>query len=78
MEDHLLLQRGEAEGEVLDVLPQAEGEVLPLFAQSLQRGAADAVNADVRHGDGVPGVFGGVLVRERHLHLLRNSRDDGL
>ena len=32
VEDHLLLQRGEAEGEVLDVLPWVEGEVLPLFA----------------------------------------------
>ena len=32
VEDHLLLQRGEAESEVLDVLPWVEGEVLPLLA----------------------------------------------
>jgi hypothetical protein len=35
MEGHLLLQRGQARGEVLDLLPETEGEVLPLLAQSL-------------------------------------------
>jgi hypothetical protein len=32
VEGHLLLQHGQAKGEVLDLLPGTEGEVLPLLA----------------------------------------------
>jgi hypothetical protein len=69
VEGHLLLQRGQAKGEVLDLLPETEGEVLPLLAQSLQRGSADAVDADARCGDGVPRLLGRRLVREWGSHL---------
>jgi hypothetical protein len=55
-----------------------EGEVLPLLAQSLQRGAANVVDADARRGDGVPGLLGGLLVREQRAHLRWYSGDDGL
>ena len=78
MEDHLLLQRGEVEGVILDLLPRMKREVFPLLAQPLQRGAADTVDADACRGDGVPRLLGGWLVRERHLHLRRNSGDDSL
>ena len=78
VEDHLLPQRGEAEGKILDLLPRTKGEVFPLLAQPLQRGAADTVDVDACRGDGVPRLLGRELVRERHLHLRRNSDGDGL
>jgi hypothetical protein len=78
VEDHLLLQRGEVEGVILDLLPRMKREVFPLLAQPLQRGAADTVDADACRGDGVPRLLGGWLVRERHRHLRRNSGDDSL
>ena len=53
-------------------------EVFPLLAPPLQRGSADVVDTDACRGDGVPRLLGGELVRERHLHLRRNSDGDGL
>jgi hypothetical protein len=69
---------GEAKGEILDLLTGTEGEVLPLLAQSLQQGTANAVDADARCGDGVPRLLGRLLVRERSAHLWRYFGDDGL
>jgi len=58
VQNHLLLQCHEPESKLLDLLPRVEGEVVPLLAQPLQRGTADAV-------DGVPCLLGRELVRER-------------
>jgi hypothetical protein len=69
----LLHQGVEAESKVVDVLTWLESRVLPLLTQLLKRGLAGAVAADACRGDGILGILGGPLVRERGVHLLRRN-----